>query len=425
MDCVFAFLGRCTGMIVLAPHPTTVGNTAEEILFGVLLARKIKKKLLLIRPINLPSFLRLKLTNRALFYLESEYIYKATFPWPLLISLFYSSYYALFRGINILCIRVFGLNLNIEPILGSGQNILWIEDDPIIKSTKLDDPKWREYLHSPPELSLNSESKKIAEKIRVRLGLPMDAWYVCLHVREEGYWRDINTDKGYRNASILNYLDGIEEITRRGGWVVRMGDPTMTRLPPMYQVIDYPFSKEKTELMDIYLIKECTFYIGMQSGIYDVATLFMKPILLINMTSWLFPFPPKEGDLGLLKHVYCKKMNSFLSLQKRMSVGWAATAHDLANSDYVLYENTREEIQTVIIEFLTKKSSHEKTRLQKIFNEERLFQGKKIIDSELSFLKNSKDMIELYRMDSRLTGAIGSLGEDFLRNNYYKDSFNI
>ena len=37
--------------------------------------------------------------------------------------------------------------------------------------------------------------------------------------------------ENFRNADIGNYLGAIKEITQRGGWVVRMGDPTMTKLP--------------------------------------------------------------------------------------------------------------------------------------------------------------------------------------------------
>ena len=115
------------------------------------------------------------------------------------------------------------------------------------------------------------------------MGLPNNAWFVCLHVRDGGYCGD-HQQASTRNADIMNYLDAIEEVTSPGGWVVRMGDSNMPRLPPVKQVIDYPFLAEKCALMDIYLIKECQLYMGMPSGILDVAMLFQRPTIVTNLS---------------------------------------------------------------------------------------------------------------------------------------------
>jgi hypothetical protein len=69
------------------------------------------------------------------------------------------------------------------------------------------------------------------------LGVPKNAWFVCLHVREDGFRREGITT--HRSADINTYSLAIESIVARGGWVIRMGDPTMKPLPPMKQAIDY------------------------------------------------------------------------------------------------------------------------------------------------------------------------------------------
>ena len=60
-------------------------------------------------------------------------------------------------------------------------------------------------------------------------GVPAGAWFVALHVRE-GRWDERRDGAhGILNANIESYRPAIEEITRRGGWVVRMGDPGMSK----------------------------------------------------------------------------------------------------------------------------------------------------------------------------------------------------
>ena len=76
----------------------------------------------------------------------------------------------------------------------------------------------------------------------------------------------------------------------------------------------------------------------MQSGIFDVAVLFSKPIILTNMLSWIFPFPPRKGDLGILKNLFCKKRNRVLSLNERFQLGWNVNGHMNKDENYKYIE---------------------------------------------------------------------------------------
>ena len=53
---------------------------------------------------------------------------------------------------------------------------------------------------------------KRREKIRIEMGIPKNEWFVCLHVREGGFRNDYE-ESACRNASIHNYIKGIEAIT--------------------------------------------------------------------------------------------------------------------------------------------------------------------------------------------------------------------
>ena len=123
-------------------------------------------------------------------------------------------------------------------------------------------------------------------------------WYVCLHVREPGYRKDYGR-REYRNCDIMNYIPMIEEITKRNGYVVRLGDDSMKRLPHMPRVIDYPFTSMKSPLVDLVLIKNCKFYIGNQSGTWDVSNLFSKLTITSDMVHLLHVYPVKYGDIGI------------------------------------------------------------------------------------------------------------------------------
>ena len=416
-----SIIGRLTNTVVLAPHPTTVGNTAEDILFGLIKAKKEGKKLLLLRPIQFPLFLRLKLTNMELFELESEWLYGSNSLPGVIGSLVLSIYSGFLRGLNYVCERTIGVQLsskNLTPMYG--QNVLWQNggDTKEFSWNKVREMDWKNQLEFSPKVQISIKKALSCKYKLVELGVPENAWFVCLHVRESGYWDDQQTDGQYRNANITNYHLAIKAITDRGGWVVRMGDSTMTKLPAIEKVIDYPFTKYKNHLMDLYLIGQCEFYIGMQSGIFDVVTLFKRPMLLVNMTGWLFAYPPKRGDIGILKHMYCKEKNRYLSIEERLNASWHATSHQIPINKYNLKENSPEEICAVVEEYFDTSGMENKSDIQSMFDAMRIARGKSIIENVENFGKGEIGAGAGYRLASRLESSQGSIGKEFLTKNW-------
>jgi putative glycosyltransferase (TIGR04372 family) len=127
----------------------------------------------------------------------------------------------------------------------------------------------------PPEIE--ARGRAVLEE----LGMPRDAWFVTLHVRE-GTWKGRPGIQGIRNAAVSTYLPAISEITSRGGWVVRIGDPSMTRLPTLANVIDYCHCAMRADWMDVFLLARCRFFVGTNSGPTFVATLYGTPVVLTN-----------------------------------------------------------------------------------------------------------------------------------------------
>ena len=412
------WLGKRLDTVILIPHPIAIGNCGEEIYFGLLKARREKKKLLVILPYPLPGRLRLQFhNNRALLELQTEYrsrLQDSFWYGPLCWGV--TLYFAFFRAISIVTTRLLGITLREQITIPMvGQEVLW-QPQGTMKNFSWDVVNaydWTAQMEAPVDISLSESQQKQAHILRRDMGLPADAWFVCLHVREGGYYSD-HDSSGSRNATIANYFEAIKEITRRGGWVVRMGDASMTRLPQMERVIDYPFTAAKSAMMDLYLIKECRFYIGMLSGILDLAMLFQRPMLVVNMCSWLLAFPPKRSDLGLFKHVYSKKLKRFLSPFEWPRLAWGGHSTFSPEEEYEFHENTPEELRAVVVEYLDRPENWVHSPLQKEFNALRINGARELLRSEFNPGDNFADMLARYRLASRLESVQGTLGAGFL-----------
>ncbi len=196
----------------------------------------------------------------------------------------------------------------------------------------------------------------------IELGLAVDDWFVCLHVRTSAFHDD---NAGYRNACFDNYRDAITHIIDLGGKVVRMGDAS-TGIINFQQagLIDYPNSTLKSELMDLYLIKHCRFYIGTLSGILDTAYLFHTPTLCVNSLHFDLR-SPNACDRVLYKRITRKGSNQFLSFNQAMDEYQNILAADW-NLYYEFIENKAEEILASTKEFMEGLANHHQPTLRQI-----------------------------------------------------------
>jgi putative glycosyltransferase (TIGR04372 family) len=430
------WIGNMTGTIILTPHLVAVGNCAEDVYFGLLKARREGKKLVILWPYELPWRLKFRLTNVEVVNVDSEYRAISFDSLPCIVGrALITVYFAFFRTLSLARRLLFGVHLNnVYRIPTIGASTLWQPKEVTSFSWDVVNQfGWPKQLENPLKVFLGEKKQSLAIRQRSQMGLPEDAWFVCLHVRQSGF-RDSESYKesdryDERNANIFNYINAIEEITRRGGWVVRMGDASMTKLPAMERVIDYPFTKEKCALMDVYLISQCRLYIGMSSGIYDVARLFQRPMIMTNMNNWLMTFPIKNGDLGVTKRIFSKSRNRFLSLSEWLLEPWKGVSfsHELGD-DYVFHENTSDELRAVVKEFFDRGNDWKPSPLQLQFNAARVMRGREILSDRLFYSDNVQpyyrknvvdyDLVERYRLASRLDSAVGMLGTEFLQQNW-------
>ena len=216
-----------------------------------------------------------------------------------------------------------------------------------------------------PLLALSDSDRKRGKGCLQRLGVSPDAWFVSLHVRDTGTGNP-------RDADIGTYRMAMESIVAHGGWVIRMGEPSMSPLPPMSQVIDYAHNEARSDWMDVFLWASCRFFIGTRSGPAHVPPTFGVPCVLTNSFPMAMPFP--YPNIGIYKLYQSGKDERYMSFNEACTsrVGLAEPRKYIASLGIRLVDNTPEEINDVVLEMLerlegTLKYSAEDEQLQERF----------------------------------------------------------
>lgn len=206
----------------------------------------------------------------------------------------------------------------------------------------------------PALLTLREDHRSQGRAALRELGLPDDAWFVALHVREPGFYGESATSAtgGYRNADISNYYATIDTIRELGGWIVRLGDPSMRKLPSLPHVIDYAHSSYKSDWMDVYISAACKLFIATNSGLASVPACFGVPCVYTNWAPLSLP-PPTDTCLFIPKLFWNSDEKRFLSFAEMLTPEISFLQADLLSSrNIAVHENTSDEIRDVVTEAL-------------------------------------------------------------------------
>ena len=152
------------------------------------------------------------------------------------------------------------------------------------------------YYKFPSKFAFTVDEEREAKAWLVSQGWQEGEQFICLLVRDEAYLRDspLHGDStqasvrkwsyhDYRNSDIFTYQEAMEWLVSQGAWVLRMGQlmekPLSSVVP---KLIDYAFSSEKSDLLDIWLFANCSFCISTGTGIDAVSHVYHRPILFLN-----------------------------------------------------------------------------------------------------------------------------------------------
>lgn len=203
----------------------------------------------------------------------------------------------------------------------------------------------------PPLLAVSAADLAWSDGQFAELGLPRGAWFVCVHVREPGFSPADEAAHSYRNSDPRALRLSMAEIIRRGGWCVRMGDPSMTTLDPMPGVIDYAHHRLRSGRLDVLLCARARFFLGNTSGLTLVSSVFGVPSALANLVPLsVQAFLP--SDLGIPKLVREVRTGRILSFAELLSspIGDFRYTRLYLDAGIEVVENTPEEIFELAVE---------------------------------------------------------------------------
>ena len=224
---------------------------------------------------------------------------------------------------------------------------------------------------SKAHINFTYDEKVKGKNLLTKLGVPQDAKFVCLNVRDSGYLNKYKKSTlrdwsyhNYRDGDIDKYVLAAEELARRGYYVFRMGinvlKPLISSNP---KVIDYANSKIRSDFMDIYLGAKCRFCISTSSGFDGIPTIFRKPIAFtchVPFGNFAYLRKSNKGTLVLTKHHINKKNRKKLTISEIFSanVAFANTSDKYKLNDIELEENSPEEIRDFVIEMDERLNGH-------------------------------------------------------------------
>jgi putative glycosyltransferase (TIGR04372 family) len=204
-----------------------------------------------------------------------------------------------------------------------------------------------------PLLTIGEEERTTTRRMLAQVfGLPEDAWFVALHVREPGFhasWH--RAHPGTRHADIAAYDRVIDMVTAAGGWVVRLGDRSMTGLPPRPRVIDYATSSFRNFDLDVFLCATCLYFVGTNSGLSLLPPLFGQRAVLTNWSPIAIPNWYLD-DVYIPKLVRDERTGRHLSFGQMFGsiAGWTQWRRDYPEGVQTIEDNTADDLVDAVAE---------------------------------------------------------------------------
>jgi len=341
--------------LFLAPSFYSVGNCAEEIFWGLNHAAVTKKPVELIAPMQWTQWLGYRICNEELFRVfpakkgELKVLQRPA------AQIFFNCLFVMKRALNKALLRTFRAGLGEGwDFLQTGKSQYW----PCPKNPCGFMGFYRKLgvlrkIHRPVSLTVSDKARQDCAKVLARLAYDPHKPWVCLHVRESGFHGD-HHKRVYRNSRICNYQKAIGVLAKKFT-VFRMGDHSMEKAPVQNEgFIDYAHSRYKSPAMDLFLVQNCAFYVGMQSGLLDVALMFGRPVLILNGYEWYYSNPLKNCDRLLLQETLLPGTTSPLGFRERLELPFFYTdpAVQIPATRLIFRENSPEQLGQAVESFV-------------------------------------------------------------------------
>ncbi len=163
----------------------------------------------------------------------------------------------------------------------------YLEKHLIKNFDKLEKNYYQSKIDSKLELSKN-EIKKGYEILNKNLKQKTYKGIVLFTIRNEFYNNNLYPRTNwshyqYRNYDFQEFLQSVKFLTSKGYLVLRMGNANPSKIKFDHDLfIDYSFVDWKSDFMDVFLGRECSFCISTGTGSDVFARIFKKPLGIIT-----------------------------------------------------------------------------------------------------------------------------------------------
>ena len=143
----------------------------------------------------------------------------------------------------------------------------------------------------------------------------VNAGFVCVHSRDGAYYYpEVDTN---RNTPFENYLQSCSYLGECGLHTLRMGAKQVRLDREIFneRTIDYS-GEYRTDFMDIWLVANCKFFLGNNSGFYFVPYLFNKPCAIVNYPNFMDTVPLGINDIYTPQKLWDKNRKRLLTFKE-------------------------------------------------------------------------------------------------------------
>ena len=238
--------------------------------------------------------------------------------------------------------------------------------------------------------------------------------YVCFAARTATYNnKTVGHDFNYsaRNMNFEDYEMAIKFLQKQNIITVKMGRYE-NQMKPMENCIDYA-GLYADDFNDLYIASKCEFFVSSPSGIMFMATLFAKPILVVNSMPY-FGYggtPYTANDLYIPRKYYDVNRKRYLSLREavKLDLQCLVWTDRYEKMGIQLIDNTPEEIVAAIQEMIERLSGRWHDTVEDKKNYERYME-----------IYHQMEIETVDNPDNWMGGLIPCrIASSYLRNNLY------
>ena len=368
-------IGNKLNILIVSPNYRSFGNCSEMILFALHHCMDRNKKMIIIKPFNSFFFKKVSIANQYLYQLEHELIIKP----PFLISSLFSFLMTILTGFFFIFVKSRKIlakicNLsdnyynNHELACFVTQQFGWKDVWELSEDLEYVKKRWHELenKYKPPMLPkyLEINSKRAVELIAPE---SINKKWVTIHAVDNTI---VNRARG---AKIDSYNLAIKYLVENDFHIFRIGDNSMPKCKEIIGLTDLAHIDHDRSL-DLYLIQNVDFHIGVQSGPNFVGHLFNKDVLQTNLVEWSTAIPRKKNNFYIMKKFIKKSSNTIIPISELLekSFNFQINTNSIGDKDLYIEDNSDLEILEVVKEFLNfKKNVSNYSALQEKFNKKK------------------------------------------------------